>query len=84
MPGAEPWCAGPKAMAHWLLVPEEFHDDPEALAPWLRRAHAQAKARAHGPAPAQKAARAPAAKKAAKAPAAKRAAKTPAKKAAAR
>lgn len=69
LPGAEPWCAGPKAMAHWLLTPEEFHDDPEALAPWLKRAHAEARGRASGAmlAPVKKVAKAPAAKKATKA-----------------
>jgi len=36
--GAEPWCAGPKRMAHWVLVPEGFHDDEDALVGWLRRA----------------------------------------------
>lgn len=39
--GAEPWGPIPraKAMAHWLLVPEEFHDDADALRPWMEAAH---------------------------------------------
>lgn len=45
-PGAEQWHAGPKAMSHWVLAPEELHDDPPALTPWIRRAHDQASARA--------------------------------------
>ena len=29
--GAAPWTAGPKTMAHWLLVPETYHSKPAAL-----------------------------------------------------
>src|SRR5262245_20282003 len=39
VPGAEQWHAGAKAMSHWVLVPEEMHDDPAALTPWVRRAY---------------------------------------------
>lgn len=40
LPGAEPWAPGSmKPMAHWVLVPEEFHDDPELLARWVQQAH---------------------------------------------
>jgi TfoX/Sxy family transcriptional regulator of competence genes len=38
MPGAAPWQAGNKVMSSWVLVPEEFHDDPKALAQWVSRA----------------------------------------------
>jgi hypothetical protein len=31
-----------RAVSHWLLVPESFHDDDEALATWAREAHATA------------------------------------------
>ena len=41
-PGSEPWKAGPKVMSHWVLVPEEFHDAPDELAKWVRRAHSLA------------------------------------------
>lgn len=42
MPGAEQWKAGNKAMSHWVLVPETFHDEDEALMLWLMRAHQDA------------------------------------------
>lgn len=42
MPGAVPWTPGRSAMSHWVLVPEDFHDQPERLVPWVRRAHALA------------------------------------------
>lgn len=29
--GAAPWTAGPKTMAHWVLVPESYHSKPAAL-----------------------------------------------------
>lgn len=45
-PGAEQWHAGSKAMSHWVLAPEELHDEPPALTPWVRRAYDQAYARA--------------------------------------
>jgi TfoX/Sxy family transcriptional regulator of competence genes len=69
MPGAEPW-APRHPMSHWVLVPESFHDDEEALALWARKAHAQA---LDAPPKAAKPAKKPAAKKpAAKKPAAKK------------
>jgi len=43
LPGSEPWQVGEKTtMSHWVLVPEDFHDDVSALTPWIRRAHALA------------------------------------------
>lgn len=36
--GAEPWSPMQSKMSSWVLVPEEFHDDPETLTPWVRRA----------------------------------------------
>ena len=38
-PGARPWTIGAKKMGAWVLVPESFHDDADALASWSRRAH---------------------------------------------
>jgi hypothetical protein len=36
--GSEPWQVyskpGAKPMAHWVLMPEEFHDDLEQIATW--------------------------------------------------
>jgi TfoX/Sxy family transcriptional regulator of competence genes len=77
--GAEPWQIGEKTMSHWVLVPEEFHDDAEALTPWIRQAHALARS---GPTTAKpKPAKQPAAKQpAAKQPAAKQPARQPAAK----
>lgn len=75
-PGAEPWQIGEKVMSRWVLVPEEMHDDVEALAPWVRMAHGYARG-----AKAAKAAK-PAAKRVSKAPAqpaVKRVSKAPAK-----
>lgn len=42
--GAVPWSpmGEGRAVSHWLLVPESFHDDDEALATWAREAHATA------------------------------------------
>lgn len=84
MPGAGQWCAGSKAMSHWVLVPEEFHDDPEELGRWVKLAHrlagsgAKAKAPAKAPASARAPAKAKAPAKKAKAPA-KAPARKPAK-----
>ena len=36
--GAEPWKAGPKQMAHWVLVPESFHSKPAELKKWAAKA----------------------------------------------
>lgn len=44
LPGAEAWRMGPKVAAHWVLVPEEMHDDGDALTPWVRKAYAQVQA----------------------------------------
>jgi hypothetical protein len=41
--GAEPWQIGAKLMSNWVLTPEDMHDDVEALTPWIRLAHAQAR-----------------------------------------
>lgn len=57
-PGAEPWSPGAKAMSQWVLAPEDMHDDPATLTPWIRRAHAQATARAGAPRPAARPAKA--------------------------
>ena len=48
LPGADPWRHRDMVVRQWVLVPESFHDDPEGLAPWVRKAHAAALAR--GPA----------------------------------
>lgn len=79
IPGSEPWSIGEKTMSTWTLVPESWHDEPELLHPWLRRAYSLA----NGPTakPAAKASK-PAAK--ATKPANKPAAKNPRKSAAAR
>lgn len=42
--GAERWSAGPKVMAHWLLVPSAIAGDAKKLAPWVKEAHAMAAA----------------------------------------
>lgn len=55
LPGTKPWAPGDmKPMAHWLLVPESFHDDPELLTKWVRHAHALAAAAPPKPAKAAK------------------------------
>src|SRR5687768_10499929 len=34
--GSEPWSPGSNmTMSHWVLVPESFHDDAEALKTWV-------------------------------------------------
>ncbi|MHB8875307.1 MAG: TfoX/Sxy family protein, partial [Myxococcaceae bacterium] len=39
--GADPWSPGKNmSMSHWVLVPEAFHDDTDALGEWVMRAHA--------------------------------------------
>ena len=45
LPGADPWRHRDMVVRQWVLVPESFHDDPEGLAPWVRKAHAAALAR---------------------------------------
>ncbi|HEY1908402.1 MAG TPA: TfoX/Sxy family protein [Myxococcaceae bacterium] len=42
LPGADPWRHRDMVVRQWVLVPESFHDDAEALAPWVRKAHAAA------------------------------------------
>ena len=42
LPGAEPWRAGNKTMKEWVLLPENYHEDPELLCSWVQRAHAVA------------------------------------------
>jgi len=42
--GAEPWAPGGKAMAHWVLLPESLHDQPEQLSIWVHKAHRLASA----------------------------------------
>lgn len=37
--GAAPWTAGPKQMAHWVLVPEGYHSKPAELKKWAAKAH---------------------------------------------
>lgn len=63
-PGSETWSIGAKTMSTWTLVPEAWHDEPEALAPWLRRAYALAT----GPAAAKATAKAAARRSAPRAP----------------
>ncbi|HVP60958.1 MAG TPA: TfoX/Sxy family protein [Myxococcaceae bacterium] len=52
LPGADPWRHRDMVVRQWVLVPESFHDDPDGLAPWVRKAHAAALAR--GPASAKR------------------------------
>lgn len=37
--GAAPWTAGPKQMAHWVLVPGGYHSKPAELKKWAAKAH---------------------------------------------
>jgi TfoX/Sxy family transcriptional regulator of competence genes len=41
MDGADRWSPMPngKGMGHWVMLPEELHDDLDALTPWVERAH---------------------------------------------
>jgi TfoX/Sxy family transcriptional regulator of competence genes len=39
--GAEPWTIGKMTMSKWVLMPEAFHDEPESLERWARRAHSE-------------------------------------------
>lgn len=48
-PGATPWKAGERTMSHWLLLPESFHEDTEALRDWTKRAHTLAGVSSHLP-----------------------------------
>jgi TfoX/Sxy family transcriptional regulator of competence genes len=38
--GSDPWKAGPMQMAHWVLVPEDFHSKPAEIRKWAAQAHA--------------------------------------------
>lgn len=42
LPGADAWRHRDMVVRQWVLVPESFHDDPDGLAPWVRKAHAAA------------------------------------------
>jgi TfoX/Sxy family transcriptional regulator of competence genes len=42
LPGADPWRHRDMVVRQWVLVPESFHDDPDGLALWVRKAHAAA------------------------------------------
>ncbi len=44
-PGAEPWLQDGKAVKHWVLLPSAWHQKPELLRRWGRKAHALATAR---------------------------------------
>jgi len=64
--GSDPWTpGGMNPMSKWILVPEAFHDDHDALSTWVHQAHADVAAEEKKPAkkktPAKK--KAPAAKK---------------------
>lgn len=37
--GEEPWKAGPKQMAHWVLMPIDFHNKKASLNKWVSKAH---------------------------------------------
>ena len=59
LPGAEPWSPIPgaeKPSAHWLMAPEDLHDDVEGLRPWVEQAHRLALAHPKQAAPRKKAA----------------------------
>ena len=42
LPGADPWRHRDMVVRQWVLVPESFHDDPDGLALWVRKAHGAA------------------------------------------
>ncbi len=37
--GAEPWKAGPMTMAHWVLLPVDYHSKGAQVKKWLALAH---------------------------------------------
>jgi TfoX/Sxy family transcriptional regulator of competence genes len=43
LPGSVPW-APRVPMRSWVLLPESFHDDTDALRAWVRMAHEQVRA----------------------------------------
>jgi TfoX/Sxy family transcriptional regulator of competence genes len=53
LPGADAWRHRDMVVRQWVLVPESFHDDPDGLALWVRKAHAAALERGPGPAKAK-------------------------------
>lgn len=70
LPGADPWRHRDMVVRQWVLVPESFHDDPDGLARWVRKAHTAALER--GPASAKtRPGAAPTRRKAARKPAAR-------------
>ena len=40
LPGSAPLYANEQRIGHWVLLPEDVHDDRAALCEWLRHAHA--------------------------------------------
>lgn len=50
LPGAVPWVAWGRTMAHWLLVPLTMHHDAAALAAWVKRSGEAVRAAAPAPA----------------------------------
>ena len=40
LPGSDPLYENDQRVGHWVLLPEEVRDDPDALREWLRHAHA--------------------------------------------
>ena len=40
LPGSEPLFEGDERVGHWVVLPGELRDDPDALGVWLRHAHA--------------------------------------------
>ncbi len=40
LPGSEPLFEGDERVGHWVVLPGEVRDDPDALDIWLRHAHA--------------------------------------------
>ncbi len=42
--GSEPWVAGTREMAHWVLVPETFHSKKADIKKWALKAHELCKA----------------------------------------
>jgi TfoX/Sxy family transcriptional regulator of competence genes len=54
LPGASAWKLGDMVMRQWVLVPETFHDDAEALTGWVEQAHAAALVLARSSPPAKR------------------------------
>jgi DNA transformation protein and related proteins len=53
--GGHPWVYEgrdkPMTMQEWIVIPENFYDDTEQLAEWLKRAHSLAPAKVQKPQP---------------------------------